>query len=246
MRIGNGDLQGTTMRRLTIVFALATAGLPAAALAQDMGVDWSGGYVGGSIGYASTDSNAKFTQSDIVGPAPGMPISSVPIHTNPSGLIGSLQLGGNQQFGNFVVGGEAEFGVGHVTTTVPDPLIGHIPSPPGPSASDTVTAGSDVMGGLMLRAGLGVGNFLPYATAGVSAAHVFTTATAGGADDQGWFTGWSVGGGVEKAVADDSSVRLQYLHTDLGGPNFNKGKAYETSAHPVSDSVTVGVNYRFN
>lgn len=231
------------MRKVAIVLAMMAAGLPATAPAQDF--DWSGGYVGGSLGYATGDANAKFTQSTVVGP--GVPISSVPIDSRPAGLFGGLQLGGNQQFGNFVVGGEAEFGIGSITNTFPDPLIGRLGGGPGaPVAGDTVTDGSDVMGGLMLRAGLGVGNFLPYATAGVSAAHAFTTATAGGADDQGWFTGWSAGAGVEMAVADDMSVRLQYLHTDLGGPKFNEGKFYETTQHPVSDSVTVGFNYHFN
>lgn len=233
------------MRKQTVLIAAVVAGLPAAALAQDFGVDWTGPYLGGSIGYAVVNSHAKFTDTSfIVGP--GVPISSVPINATPSGLIGSLQLGGNQQFGHFVLGGEAELGVGSITTTFPDPLIGRLGGGPGaPVAGDTVTAGSDVAGSLLLRAGLGVGNFLPYATAGVTTAHAFTTATAGGGDDNGWLTGWSLGTGVEMAVADQVSVRVQYLHTDLSGPNFNRGKFYESSQHPVSDSISLGVNYRF-
>lgn len=134
-------------------------GLAGAASAQDLGVDWTGGYVGGSLGYTASNANARFTQSTAI---VGGPISEVPIDSRPAGLIGGVQLGGNQQFGTFVVGGEAEFGIGNITTSVPDPLIGRLGGGPGaPVAGDTVTAGSDVTAGLMLRAGLGVGNFLP-------------------------------------------------------------------------------------
>jgi outer membrane immunogenic protein len=222
-----------------------------AVMAQDFGYsdayDWSGVYAGASVGVASTDPHSKFVTSQVVYPGPTTPISSIPIKSNPNGLVGGFQVGANQQFGNFVIGAEAEIGTGNVTANIPDPLIDHLGTGPGaPVAGDSVTSTSDINGSLLLRAGLGVGRFLPYIAAGISAAHVWTTATAGNADDSGVFGGWTVGGGVEMMVADNWSVRAQYLHSQLSGHNFSAGKFFENSSHPVTDSVTLGVNYKFN
>jgi outer membrane immunogenic protein len=235
------------------IAAIAAAMLAASApvvMAQDFGYsdayDWSGVYAGASVGAASTDPHSRFVSSGTT-PVIGDVFSSIPIKSNPNGLIGSFQVGANQQFGNFVVGAEAELGTGNVTATFADPLIGHYPIAPGaPVAGDSVTSTSDINGALLLRAGLGVGRFLPYITAGLTAAHVSTTATAGGADDNALFGGWTVGGGLEMMVAENWSVRAQYLHSQLSGRNFNVGQPFENSARPVTDSVTLGVNYRFN
>jgi outer membrane immunogenic protein len=221
-----------------------------AAMAQDFGYsdayDWSGVYAGASVGVASTDPHSRFVSSGTT-PVIGDVFSSIPIKSNPNGLIGGFQVGINQQFGNFVVGAEAELGTGNVTATFADPLIGHYPVAPGaPVAGDSVTSTSDLNGSLLLRAGLGVGRFLPYVAAGITAAHVSTTATAGGADDSALFGGWAVGGGVEMMVADNWSVRAQYLHSQLSGRNFSVGQPFENSSHPVTDSVTLGVNYKFD
>ena len=237
-----------TLSTATAAAAILAVAAPAA-IAQDFGYgdayDWSGVYAGASIGVASSDPHARFVKSTPV--FPGIPISSIPIKSNPSGLVGGFQVGANQQFGNFVIGAEAEIGTGNVTANIPDPLIDHLGTGSGaPVAGDSVTSTSDFNGSLLLRAGLGVGRFLPYAVAGMSAAHVWTTATAGNGDDNGLFGGWAVGGGVEMMVADDWSVRAQYLHTQMSGHNFSAGKFFENSSHPVTDAVTLGVNYKFN
>ncbi len=213
--------------------ALAGAVFSFPAQAQDM--DWSGVYLGGTVGYTVTESNAEF-----VDPA----LSTFSIPSGQSGLLGGIQAGANFQAGIVVLGVEAGASIGNISATYDDPLLG---------SPETVTSGSDFQGSLLGRAGLGIGNFLPYVTGGVAVAHVYTTATSPDADDDGMFAGLAYGAGIEVALDDNWSLRGQYLHTDLSGANFNIGKtiagpgspSYETSAAPSSDTFTLGVNFRF-
>ncbi|MEP7240107.1 MAG: outer membrane beta-barrel protein [Devosia sp.] len=216
-------------------FAVVTvlASFPAtAAFAQDAGdVDWSGFYVGGNAGYSVTDGNAVFINS---------PLTTIAIPSGQQGLLGGIQAGANFQAGSIVLGIEGNATVSTISSTYADPLIGM-----GAPIGSTVTSGSDYQGALLVRGGLGIGNFLPYVTAGAAFAHVYSTATAGGADDDGLFTGYAYGAGVEVAFDDNWSLNARYLHTELTGPNFNAGLPYETSAAPSSNTLTVGMNVRF-
>ncbi len=151
-------------------------------------------------------------------------------------------VGYNQQVGNFVLGVEGGVNAGDIGATFADPLIGF---PGGPAAGNTVTAGSDYSGQLLVKGGFALGNIMPYLVGGVAAAHIHTSATAGGADDDGIFTGWAAGAGVQLALDDNWSTDVQYLHTALTGPDFNVGKTYETSSSPDSDSVRMGIDYKF-
>lgn len=197
--------------------------IAAPAYAQDH--DWSGFYIGGNAGYTITDSNTEFVDPTF----PAIP-------SDQSGLHGGLQVGANFQTGVIVLGVEAAASIGDISATIDDPLLG----PP-----NTVTAGSDYQAALLGRVGVGFGNLLPYVTAGVVAAHVHTSASAGGADDDGMFLGLGYGAGLEVALDDNWSIRGQYLHTDLSGENFNVGDPWETSSSLSSDTVTFGVNYSF-
>jgi outer membrane immunogenic protein len=214
------------MNRLSAISVAVVATLIAApAYAQDH--DWSGFYIGGNVGYTVTDSNTEFVNPQL---------AAFTIPSDQSGFHGGLQVGANFQTGVIVLGVEAAASIGDIGATFDDPL-----SPP----PDTVTAGSDYQAALLGRAGIGVGNLLPYVTAGVVAAHVHTSATAGGADDDGMFFGLGYGAGIEVALDDNWSIRGQYLHTDLSGENFNQGLGWETSSSLSSDTITFGVNYSF-
>ncbi len=193
--------------------------------------DWTGFYVGAGIGYNWSQSNTEFTTA---------PLTAVPVDMNPSGFVGEIHAGYNHQLDLLVLGIEGSIGIGGVSATIDDPLIGL-----GPAPGDTVTASSDVNWALLGKAGLAFDRFMPYLTAGVVGAHTNTTATAGGADDSGWFTGFAAGGGLEVALTDQLSVRGQYLYSRLSGPNFNSGQLWETSSSPANSTVTLGVNYRF-
>lgn len=68
-------------------------------------------------------------------------------------------------------------------------------------------------------------------------------------------TGWTAGVGVEHAFAERFSVKLEYLHFDLGTANYlvnqisggatNLPSTWLASAKVSGDIIRVGLNYRF-
>jgi len=189
--------------------------------------DWSGVYVGGNLTYTDTDTNAEF-----VNPA----LSAFDPNSNPTGLSVGAQFGVMQQFDMFVLGIEGSVNVGDVSVTVTDPYVG---------SPDTVTNTSDFSVTVLGRAGVALGNFLPYVVGGYVGSHITTSATSGNLSDDGFFSGWAVGAGFQLALDDHWSAGLQYLHTDIADVNFYEGAGYETTANPISNSFTMNFNYRF-
>ena len=197
--------------------------LPTApALAQEM--DWSGFYLGVTGGYDVTDSHSEY----VLAPAPAIPSIQ-------QGMLGGVSAGANLQNGIVVLGVEATAAIGNVSATFANPL----------GVSDDVTAGSDFQALLLGRAGVAVGNVLPYLTAGLAVAHAYST-TPSGADDDGFFAGAAYGAGIEIALDDNWSVKGQYLHSNMTGGNFHIGQTYETNSALSSDTFMLGVNFRFD
>lgn len=89
---------------------------------------------------------------------------------------------------------------------------------------------------LRARLGLDLGDWLPYVTAGVAFAHAQT-------DDGTYYkhnpTGWTAGIGVEYALADAISTRVEYRYTDFGTDD------YGYDLRPVEQSLRLGVNFHF-
>jgi outer membrane immunogenic protein len=66
-------------------------------------------------------------------------------------------------------------------------------------------------------------------------------------------TGWTIGGGIEYAVAPNWSVFAEFNHYDFGTKNLFHGattsgstRTFDISTTQRIESVRVGVNYRFN
>lgn len=96
------------------------------------------------------------------------------------------------------------------------------------------------------RIGYAFDNFLPYFTGGAAFGDVRASRPgfAGATNTQ---VGWTLGGGLEVAVAPNWSAKVEYLYVDLG--SFNCGTACGT---PVTNNVSFttnlvrgGLNYRF-
>ena len=120
---------------------------------------------------------------------------------------------------------------------------------------------SDSQGSLRGRAGYAFGRLLPYVTGGLALSDQKTgyswTYPATGelyTGSQGVSAGWTIGGGVEWAFANNWSVKAEYLHYDLGRNTFATGAltppAPLGSSHIVTtrnqgDLVRVGLNYKF-
>lgn len=101
----------------------------------------------------------------------------------------------------------------------------------------------DWAGSIRGRLGFDGGAFLPYVTAGVAFANA--TVTDGALEDTQTHVGWTVGAGVEFAVADNVSLDLQYRYTDYGAKDYELGAAPTESFGLTSHAVTAGVNFRF-
>lgn len=97
------------------------------------------------------------------------------------------------------------------------------------------------------RIGYAADRFMPYFTGGAAfgnvKAHFNTLPEA--SDTR---TGWTIGGGVEYAIADNWSAKLEYLYADLGSfscPVANCGAPGPVSADFTANVFRIGFNYKF-
>jgi outer membrane immunogenic protein len=146
-----------------------------------------------------------------------------PLVGEPSGIAGGVQAGYNWQFGQMVVGGEADIQAS--------------------AADDTFAAykfSNPWFGTVRGRFGYALSNVLLYATAGLGYGRG-RLVIAGLSDDQTHF-GWTGGGGIEVGFTPNWSARAEYLFISLSD------KTYVLSGATTgidSHLVRFGVNYRF-
>ena len=114
----------------------------------------------------------------------------------------------------------------------------------GDVAADGSSYDVDWTGSIRGRLGFDGGAFLPYVTAGVAFANATVTDVTNTLEDTQTHIGWTVGAGVEFAVADNVSLDLQYRYTDFGSKDYDLGGSTETFGL-TSHAVTAGVNFRF-
>ncbi len=128
--------------------------------------------------------------------------------TSSSGWVGGAYLGYNLQTNqNLVVGVE-----GDVTATS--------------------KASNPWNGTFRGRLGYAWDRFMLYGTAGVAVGGVHDTGTPSSATK----VGWTAGAGLEAAITDNVTGRIEYRHTDLG---THAGSSY------TSNDVLVGVGFKF-
>ena len=109
------------------------------------------------------------------------------------------------------------------------------------------------------RVGFTVDRFLVYATAGLAIARG-TDRTQGNYDngqgrtaevvshDSKTHVGWALGAGVEAAITQQISAKLEYLHVDLGAQIYRtdlRAVLTHSSGRMSADIVRAGINYRF-
>jgi outer membrane immunogenic protein len=235
---GNG--LGFNLRRsLLSATSLATTLLflvPGVADAQSTTQDWSGPYIGASLGALLGTDTLNFTYTS----AGGAPAKlDVPV----LGPSGTIALGYNVQSGTFVYGIEADgsFIAGSGTLS--------------PNASSTVTSKLDSLLSLRGRLGLTNGNLLTYATAGIAAGHggfdahlnygggSITDATAAGL-----IFGPIAGVGTELALNDKVSLTAEGTVASLGSltATGDNGKgSYTANSRQTAIQLKSGVNFHF-
>lgn len=227
------------------LFAMAAlAGLSAIgapALAQDA-ADWSGFYVGGSVGYSEQasndgetllfDTNRDVTFDDTVrtgaganafspGFCSGAAIGNAPAagcRTTDGNINLALRAGYDWQFGNWVVGGVAEAS----KVRIGDDASGFSTTP----ASYTFTRDLDYVLAARARAGYAFDRYLVYGTAGFAWGeldHSFTTTNTANSftpSGDGDNAGYQVGAGFEMMLGESMSVGVEYLRTSLDDDEY--------------------------
>jgi outer membrane immunogenic protein len=191
--------------------------------------NWTGGYWGGNIGYSWGDSKYDAAVNLAVPLAAFRAGTAISRSAELDGVIGGLQAGYNYQFGAWVWGWETDFQwsgqKGTDTFNGAIAITGIAPLP------YTVTADHKLewFGTARSRLGFLWGpNTLVYATGGVAYGQVKdsaainlivpgTTVTAAAlATFKDVKAGWTIGAGIEGALGNGWSAKLEYLYIDLG------------------------------
>jgi len=212
----------------TAVARAADLALPAAA-PPAAAYSWSGLYLGLNAGYAGPTLTETFSDGSGSGSA-----------RIPSG-VGGFQIGANYQISALVLGFETDFD----GTTATKSIVA------GPSSN---TAQIPWIATLRARAGVALDRWLLYVTAGGAATELrsYVTPTGnlaalGSAGSTAIHSGWTAGGGLEAAVTNELSARVEYLYFDTGHFSIVElgGPPTVTINGRLRDNlVRAGVNYR--
>src|SRR5690242_1889324 len=199
--------------------------------------NWAGIYVGINGGWGW--GNAKWT-ANATGTFPGL--SGTP-HDN-GGVVGGT-LGGNFQAGAFVFGVEGDWDYSGINTGTTASIC---------TFSGNCQTGNNWLATMRGRAGYAADRVLLYLTAGGAFANVQTNFN--GTTTSHTQSGWTGGGGIEWAFADNWTAKVEYLYVNLGNGHVTCGTATCLAASgglPIHVSVgltenlfRVGVNYKFN
>jgi len=205
--------------------------------------DWTGFYIGGNAGGGIANSehldpdcfdcvNTKFQEA--------------------FGMVG-IGAGYNYQFGHTVLGIEGDYNWANVDKTKAFAL--------GSGTTGTTQFRMSEFATLRARGGLALDRTLIYATAGVAFGHIQNTTTLPGgffqASEDKWKTGLAVGGGVEFALAQNWTLKGEYLlmqFQNSEAPLLRVSNPLAPSCLSVScrmnysesvQTARIGLNYRF-
>lgn len=200
--------------------------VPSTPVYSDPGIDWTGFYAGvyGAYGRGeNTTTNGANTT--------GIPTD---------GLSGGITAGANMQYDKFVFGVEGDIGLngqsGDTTCT---------------GSAATCASDYDWNGTLRARVGYAFDPVLVYATGGLAVARINTTTSPAAGGTSGSFSdtyaGWTVGAGVEAAVTEQLSAKVEYAYSDFGDRTAPAGTLNTTSTtvSPTSHAIKAGLNFRF-
>lgn len=249
------------MRRLLLLGAAAfmASAAHAADLPGPAAHDWTGPSVGlqGGYGWGENDTAASCGGGGILllsadvcgGNAGGLGGRSSPVTLGQGkgsiglgGFVGGLNAGYDWQIDNIVLGvtGDIELADMDGDSDLLDA---------GGADIGRIEAQIDWLGSLRLRAGFAVDRALFYATGGLAVGGVELSLhdTAGGvSDDSAAKWGWTLGGGLDYALTDTLSARIEYRYTDLGGIEAGDASAGgEAKSDIAFHAVRVGLGWHF-
>jgi outer membrane immunogenic protein len=196
---------------------------------------WTGGYIGGQVGYAWSRGSG-----DYINISPFLPLLPESTSVDGEGWLAGGQIGYNYQINNWVFGLEGELAWSDADGKNPvDNILGQVAD---------LAVNVDWLGSLTARAGFAVERTLFYGKAGVGFTEIDLedSDSATGSDT---LTGWTLGAGVEHAFTDHWTMRGEYqfysfdadiaLHLPNGTPFRNYDDVLDIHA------IKIGVNYKF-
>lgn len=187
--------------------------------------DWSGSYVGLSAGRPTGDNTWSIDASDL---------SLVP--GDWSGTLPRLTLGHDWQRGRLTYGAALSLSSGDISAAPQSDVFF--------SCFECNTVVSDLLT-LRVRAGLSAGKTLVYAAGGLAQGDVSGTSGDGQTVvNSDRLTGWTLGLGVERQIAQQISLTASYDHTDLGSIALD-GHVDGTDSSIEFGLMQIGVNYRW-
>jgi outer membrane immunogenic protein len=213
---------------------------------------WAGLYVGGSVGFGTGDTSGQISfdkskrdsgpvllESSSSGPS----MSSIDFDKlfssdyDVNGAIYGAHIGYNFQRGPIVFGIEAAYNGTDIDGN-DSAVFGLVES----------ERELDWYATLVGRLGYASGNALFYGFGGVAWGTVETTLSsplfglsASGETDH---VGWTAGVGIEYALDERFSVRVEYSHVDLGEESFSLG-GIKDEVDLDFDAIKIGASYRF-
>lgn len=190
--------------------------------------DWSGPYAGIIAAYNATSTDTQYDDPGLI---------TYDVSTDPEGWSVGGVVGLNMVVdGPLLFGVEGELGISDVTDTIDDTLGG---------GSNTITATTDYYTSLRARFGLPMDALLAYAVGGVTLAHTTVSASDGDISDEAMIPGYTAGLGVELALGEDLSVRLEYQHTEFVEHTWFEGDPWSSTGKGASNAVRLGMTYGF-
>ena len=175
--------------------------------------NWTGAYIGlnGGGAWGSSSYAAPFASNSI----------------NASGALLGGTLGYNWQAGRTVFGLEGDIDWGNLRGS-------------GVCGATVCETRNSWLGTARGRLGYAMERVMPYVTGGLAVGDI-RTSIAGVGSANTTKAGWTLGGGLEAALAGPWTAKVEYLYVDLG----RGGSIAGSDASMRANVVRAGLNYRF-
>ncbi len=209
---------------------------------------WTGPYFGAQVGYAWGEEKENIFNT--------LGVNSSTIGTiNAGGIKGGVHAGYDWQTGPLVLGAEGDIDGSSYTGSTYGPFFHTVVFGAPGVVNGSASTAIPVQAALLERVGMTIGNALVYSTGGLAVADIRDSFSApaffaGGpvADTyERVRAGWTVGGGIDYAIASNWLVYAQYRYADFG--NYNDILTPFTQyvhEHATENIVQVGFSYQFN
>lgn len=182
--------------------------------------DWSGAYVGASVGYGKGVADRQFAD---------LPFTYA--EDDLSGMLGGVQTGYNIQISNLLLGIEGNIDWAALSTS---------------GAPDALPRDINWMAGVVGRVGFVSDRVAVYGMAGLVAADT-TVESFLGEGATAVETGWTVGVGIEAMLTGNMSVKLEYAHSSFETDryDFTDPAPFSINSGFATDIVRAGANFHF-